>query len=161
MDNVFNGEGRKGKERKGKERKGKERKGKERKGKERKGKERKGKERKGKERKGKERKGKERKGKEGKERKGKEGKERKGKKRKRRGTELNGCKKHAVILALCWQTSFNGYDMIEIQLKISIKSIFISRGENAFPSAHSLSYGGEGKVSEAAIDRMVQDLGKQ
>lgn len=34
-------------------------------------------------------------------------------------------------------------------------------GENAFPTAHSLSYGGEGKVSEAAIDRMVNDLGKQ
>ncbi|XP_065056960.1 pre-mRNA-splicing factor syf2-like [Rhopilema esculentum] len=34
-------------------------------------------------------------------------------------------------------------------------------GDNAFPTAHSLSHGGEGKVSEAAVDRMVEDLGKQ
>jgi len=34
-------------------------------------------------------------------------------------------------------------------------------GENAFPTAHSLSYGGDGKVAESAIDRMVEDLDKQ
>lgn len=30
-----------------------------------------------------------------------------------------------------------------------------------YPDADSLSYGGQGKTSEAAIDRMVADLDKQ
>eukprot|EP00794_Sanderia_malayensis_P000214 gene214-830_t len=34
-------------------------------------------------------------------------------------------------------------------------------GNKAFPTAHALHHGGEGKVSEAAIDRMVEDLDKQ
>eukprot|EP00112_Aurelia_sp_Birch-Aquarium-sp1_P017217 Seg397.31 transcript_id=Seg397.31/GoldUCD/mRNA.D3Y31 product="Pre-mRNA-splicing factor syf2" protein_id=Seg397.31/GoldUCD/D3Y31 len=34
-------------------------------------------------------------------------------------------------------------------------------GEKAFPTADSINYGGEGKVPEEAIDRMVNDLGKQ
>ena len=39
--------------------------------------------------------------------------------------------------------------------------VLLPRGENAFPTAHSLSYGGDGKVAESAIDRMVEDLDKQ
>jgi len=35
------------------------------------------------------------------------------------------------------------------------------RGDEAFPGAHNLMYGGEGKVSEQAVDRMVDDLEKQ
>jgi len=38
--------------------------------------------------------------------------------------------------------------------------VFI-RGENNFPSAHNLMYGTEDKVSETAIDRMVDDIEKQ
>ena len=38
---------------------------------------------------------------------------------------------------------------------------FQFRGEKAFPTADSINYGGEGKVTEEAIDRMVNDLGKQ
>lgn len=38
---------------------------------------------------------------------------------------------------------------------------FQFRGEKAFPTADSINYGGEGKVPEEAIDRMVNDLGKQ
>ena len=37
----------------------------------------------------------------------------------------------------------------------------IFRGDNNFPSAHNLMYGTEDKVSEAGIDRMVNDLEKQ
>ncbi len=37
----------------------------------------------------------------------------------------------------------------------------LSRGDKAFPGAHSIHHGGEGKVSEEAVDRMVADLDKQ
>lgn len=30
-----------------------------------------------------------------------------------------------------------------------------------FPTANNITYGGEGKVSEAGVDRMVADLEKQ
>lgn len=34
-------------------------------------------------------------------------------------------------------------------------------GDNAFPSAHNLMYGGDAKCKEDNIDRMVNDLEKQ
>jgi len=35
------------------------------------------------------------------------------------------------------------------------------RGDDFYPGVNSLGYGGRGKVSQAGIDRMVADLGKQ
>ena len=35
------------------------------------------------------------------------------------------------------------------------------RGEAMYPSADDVTYGGQGKVPEAAVDRMVADLEKQ
>ena len=35
------------------------------------------------------------------------------------------------------------------------------RGEAMYPSVDDVTYGGEGKVPEAAVDRMVSDLEKQ
>lgn len=45
--------------------------------------------------------------------------------------------------------------LIELTLCIS------SRGDKAFPGAHNMDHGGDGKVPEAGIDRMVEDLEKQ
>ena len=38
---------------------------------------------------------------------------------------------------------------------------FVFSGDNAFPSAHNLMYGGDAKCKEDNIDRMVNDLEKQ
>ena len=38
---------------------------------------------------------------------------------------------------------------------------FMFSGDNAFPSAHNLMYGGDAKCKEDNIDRMVNDLEKQ
>ena len=37
----------------------------------------------------------------------------------------------------------------------------VCRGEDFYPTANSLGYGGVGEVSEAGLDRMVTDLHKQ
>lgn len=39
--------------------------------------------------------------------------------------------------------------------------MILFRGETAFPSAHNVMYGSDGKCSEGAVDRMVADLEKQ
>jgi hypothetical protein len=39
--------------------------------------------------------------------------------------------------------------------------LFPNRGDELYPTVDNLSYGGEGKVPEEAIDRMVDDLEKQ
>jgi len=39
--------------------------------------------------------------------------------------------------------------------------VFNCRGEGMYRSVDDVNYGGEGKVPEAAVDRMVADLEKQ
>ena len=38
---------------------------------------------------------------------------------------------------------------------------YFFRGEAMYPSVDDVTYGGQGKVPEAAVDRMVADLEKQ
>ena len=44
---------------------------------------------------------------------------------------------------------------------LTLSTQFIFRGEEFYPSVDNVNYGGQGKVSEAAVDRMVADLEKQ
>lgn len=56
------------------------------------------------------------------------------------------------------------YDRLTKQMKPELELYQADkekRGAEAFPGAHNVMYGGEGKVSEQAVDRMVEDLEKQ
>lgn len=56
------------------------------------------------------------------------------------------------------------YDRLTKQMKPDLEAYRHSReklGETAFPSAHNVMYGSDGKCSEGAVDRMVADLEKQ
>ena len=56
------------------------------------------------------------------------------------------------------------YDRLTKQMKPNVDEYAQKKeklGDNAFPAAHNLGYGGDGECSEAAVDRMVEDLEKQ
>lgn len=42
-----------------------------------------------------------------------------------------------------------------------MNTCYFCRGEAMYPSVDDVTYGGQGKVPEAAVDRMVADLEKQ
>lgn len=42
-----------------------------------------------------------------------------------------------------------------------MNTCYFCRGEAMYPSVDDVTYGGQGKVPEVAVDRMVADLEKQ